>query len=410
MITQPPFIQATSLFSDDSIEYLVGLQRKHVNKKLDAYSSQYVITSAAEIVESLITEYRLVTPELDTARVYTAYTGDTKIDIRFDGGRDHQQDATLLIVGIPFSGYRVLFDFRPSVYQSYTPRGEAKGSVLFLEYILRDSELEGANARIQQDIEVVNFFLGNVANDVDKWNTELRSTVISSIEKKQERYRRVQKMVGNLTISSGLSSTSSVLKSLPIETIHIHLTDSTPDTAQKDQKPDYRLSDGSFNDILAVLEDAGRFFELNPEITRDKNECPIRDLFLFALNVRCVQGASSETFVRRGHTDILLKSPTQGLFIAECKLWRGSSYISNGYTQLLDYLSWRETKACMLVFYKGAAFSSTLDKIRKLIEEHPNFIRFLPYQHSGEIRCVMNSNADRAVEVEISTLAFNFPK
>jgi hypothetical protein len=57
-------------------------------------------------------------------------------------------------------------------------------------------------------------------------------------------------------------------------------------------------------------------------------------------------------FNAAGKTDILIRAEDRSVFIAECKIWKGPATIRDALGQLLSYLSWRDTKAALLVHYK----------------------------------------------------------
>jgi hypothetical protein len=62
--------------------------------------------------------------------------------------------------------------------------------------------------------------------------------------------------------------------------------------------------------------------------------------------------ATGETFNFQGKTDILIRVDEKNVFIAECKFWKGEKVFIGTIDQLLSYLSWRDTKAAVIVFRK----------------------------------------------------------
>ena len=61
-----------------------------------------------------------------------------------------------------------------------------------------------------------------------------------------------------------------------------------------------------------------------------------------------------------GKTDILVREKDKNLFIGECKIWRDAERISEAVDQLLNYLTWRDTKAALVVFVKRKSIDSPL--------------------------------------------------
>lgn len=58
-----------------------------------------------------------------------------------------------------------------------------------------------------------------------------------------------------------------------------------------------------------------------------------------------------------GKSDILIRDGDRSVFVAECKIWRGSKSLSNAIDQLLGYATWRDTKTAILVFNRNKELS-----------------------------------------------------
>jgi hypothetical protein len=83
---------------------------------------------------------------------------------------------------------------------------------------------------------------------------------------------------------------------------------------------------------------------------------------------RCFSGsATGETFNFQGKTDILIQVEGKKIFIAECKFWKGEKSFLATLDQLLSYLSWRDTKAAVIMFNRNADFSAVLAKIAQMV-------------------------------------------
>ena len=106
----------------------------------------------------------------------------------------------------------------------------------------------------------------------------------------------------------------------------------------------------------------------------------LRDVLLVVLNNQ-FGPAGGETFSRSGKTDILI--PYQGesgvVFIAECKWWHGSAKFTRAIDQLLGYLTWRDTKAALVLFIDRLDATAAITKAAASIEAHPIFKRRCGY-------------------------------
>jgi hypothetical protein len=88
--------------------------------------------------------------------------------------------------------------------------------------------------------------------------------------------------------------------------------------------------------------------------------------------------ATGETFNKSGKTDILLRFNNSNVFIAECKFWHGQKILLDTVSQLLNYLTWRDSKAAIIIFVQNKEISRrVINKAKIYIEDHPNFLRYV---------------------------------
>ena len=89
--------------------------------------------------------------------------------------------------------------------------------------------------------------------------------------------------------------------------------------------------------------------ERNPKTFREFSEEFIRDVFLLVLNAFFEGRATGETFNKKGKTDILIRYNNDNVFISECKFWKGPKMLENTIDQLLNYITWRDTKSAIFI-------------------------------------------------------------
>jgi len=128
------------------------------------------------------------------------------------------------------------------------------------------------------------------------------------------------------------------------------------------------------------------------------------------LNGQFEGSASGETFNSQGKTDILIREGNRNVFIAECKFWRGPKSYANTIDQVLSYLSWRDTKAAILVLFRDEKFTSMLADAQETVQAHSNFDGGLvPYGEAG-FRCGLRQADDPERKLVLTTLAFHIPR
>lgn len=202
---------------------------------------------------------------------------------------------------------------------------------------------------------------------------------------------------------------SSFLKNLPNPSLLDHGTTPTVLSSRTESRQP-ALSVESYEHILTIVDRLSRTIERNPSTFFDMNEEQIRDLILVALNGHYDGAATGETFNNRGKTDILLRTGGKNVFVAECKFWKGQIALHSAIDQLLGYLTWRDTKAALVLFCKNVRFTDVLAKTAIAVSKHPNFKEMQKKISDTHVRYVFRQKGDPARELCLSVLAFSIPR
>jgi hypothetical protein len=167
-----------------------------------------------------------------------------------------------------------------------------------------------------------------------------------------------------------------------------------------------------YEDVLKVVSEAGHGMERKPSLYRDKEEEDLRDQFLLFLETRyAATTATGETFNKSGKTDILLKyQDGTNLFVAECKWWSGETDFHAALKQLFGrYLTWRDSKAALLLFVSNKNFSAVLSKVQSEAEKSQYFVRRLTDRGETSLSFEFRLSADETRIVKFAILLFAFP-
>jgi len=152
-----------------------------------------------------------------------------------------------------------------------------------------------------------------------------------------------------------------------------------------------------------------RVMEQSPKTFENIGEEALRTHFLVQLNGQYEGNATGETFNYQGKTDILIKVDGRNVFIAECKFWAGEKQFSDTIDQLLSYLSWRDTKAAVLIFNRNVNFSEVIDKIDEITPTHKYYKRSLGKLDESSFRYIFHQPNDKNRELTLTVLAFDVP-
>lgn len=176
-----------------------------------------------------------------------------------------------------------------------------------------------------------------------------------------------------------------------------------------DSAPTWR--EFTYQDILRVINDAGTGFEHSSKWFRDKEEEELRGIILTVLRSNFKSGtATGETFNKDGKSDILLRTDDgTNLFIAECAIWGGEKYFTGKIDQLNRYLTWRDTKAAVIMFVQNQKMVPVCEQIEHGVENHDQFVEKVdqPSESWWQYRFHFENDPDR--ELNLAVLAFHLP-
>jgi hypothetical protein len=130
---------------------------------------------------------------------------------------------------------------------------------------------------------------------------------------------------------------------------------------------------------------------------------------LVPLNGYFEGAAAGETFNAEGKTDILIRVDGRNIFIAECKIWRGSQYLMEAIDQLFSYMTWRDTKSAITVFNRNKNFSAVLASIKETVGAHPQRKHGPRVEGETRFRYVFGHPKDSSREIIVTILAFDVP-
>jgi hypothetical protein len=77
--------------------------------------------------------------------------------------------------------------------------------------------------------------------------------------------------------------------------------------------------------------------------------------------------------------------------------------------QILSYLSWRDTKAAIILFNRNKGFSQVLAKIKEALAAHPHRKQGPKEESESRFRCVFGNPSDPSREVILTVVAFDVP-
>lgn len=400
------------LFSKYELRGTIENHRKKIREEIDAISDERLLaTDIQELVDFITEKWALDFPVLGEPEVSNERV---KMEVgRYGRGYARRGDESFLVdaesftLEVPFGGDPDLFYHRGNSINMNPPRATITGQKLLYTVTQREPKPEELNQQFDRFLSDIEHNFTWLRGDTEQFNTSIPELVSQIVEERRKRSEVALKATSGLKFKMRSRDQAGPL-SMPVRRKKV--SPRLPDPKKK-QPNEPVLSDARYEDILTTLRDMSTVLERSPAAFAGMNEEALRFQFLVPLNGQFETDARGEVFNSSGKTDILISENGKNIFIAECKIWRGEEALLATIDQILGYLSWRDTKAAILLFNRNKDFSQVLGKIPTTMRSHSNFVREMDSRSSEtEFRYFFKSLSDAQREITLSVLAFDVPK
>ncbi len=158
-----------------------------------------------DVIQELKAKYMLDVPVLRAAEMsYEEHK--TKIDARrlpnrifSSGAGPVMEDATELIIHIPFDGDPGVFNIAPSAYNSRIAQGEVVGQELLLRLTVVDSNYD-IQGRIDREVQQINWALTHLREKHEYFSQELGAVLAQAVAKRRRAMELRSSIGGRLNI------------------------------------------------------------------------------------------------------------------------------------------------------------------------------------------------------------------
>jgi hypothetical protein len=264
----------------------------------------------------------------------------------------------------------------------------------------------------QEIITSIKSGLEGVRSDISDYESRLRKAATKKHKQKKSELQRVRDRLDDLDVDihRDESANQTVQIDEPERRKEISIDDVT------DQDPlSPGISNETYSEILEAINSVGRGFEQSPATYEEFGEEDYRNVLLTFLDMNFEGSATGETFVKKGKSDVLLRHEGDNIFIGECAMWEGPGTTLSGtsssegkITQLLDrYLSWRDSKAAVILFVDRKNFSNVLEKIPDAVEQHEQYEETKTRKDSNWWQYSFDRPDDSGNLVDLAVMAFN---
>lgn len=395
-------------------DYLNGL-KDHIQSEIERKSEDYILNvNETDYIKCLVDKYTVTPLNIDFEKMsISSYeklipAEDFPRNIHVQKGKSYPKLA--VIYHLPYTGNETLLECRPSKeYLLWETEVFLDDQCLCFEVLSLRKNTEEIERSADEIIDNLKTQLGYLIVEVNRFNENLPTAIKHIFQERKQRFLDKNKILAALDVPikkrEDLPETYAIPTPVFRKSVNVE-----PKVTEVGYKPEPTLPDSVYYDILQTINDLGKQFERHPAIYSDKDEEALRDHILFYLEPSFEGSATGETFNKSGKTDILIRHENSNVFIAECKFWNGQQSYLDAITQLLGYLTWRDSKAAVIVFVKNKDLSAVIQTAEEVTSTHSNHLGFVDKKDDTWFNYRFHINEDRNREVKLGVLFFHIPE
>lgn len=399
-----------NLHNKYSLSNYVDAYRKKLIEEVDGLEITES-TNLDALVERLKARYTILPIALKEPKPSEPQEAQQDVQDTFGRGT-YKKKVFVINTTVAFEGNHELFDCSPSRSTIIWLDNGVKINTtsISIATVLDDLDPAKYKARIDKAIGELSTNLPTVHAEIAPWNNRLEGLIRELLEKRKGVVSKKFDFMEKIGLKvNPKSSDFMVPPTIAKKIIPKPVTETTKEV-KKEIIP--ILQEDVYRDIKEVLYNVGKAIERKPSLYFERHEEDLRDMFLLFLETRYESASGvGEAFNKKGKTDILLKYAKDGsnLFVAECKFWKGQKKLHEGITQLLSYLTHRDSKTELILFVDQKEFSSVVTTVKDEIKNHPQFKKHVrdTYEHSINYEFALPDDSQKIIQIEV--ILFHYP-
>ncbi len=397
------------LFSEGGIHQYKDNLLMDVLREIEDLTEEELLNTDDSLKLIFISKFKI--PQIILHDIYRKDGGYKQIDVSGDSRfwisiigewNPVYRKARIVNVHISFEGNHGLLGIQPSTYQMGSPKGEIKGNEIIMEFPFfpnTDSK-ESFGDDINKEIELLKKYVEWMNEDIEGFNKLLYNSIPQALSKRRGDLEKEKDIIEGIDIPEKEVTNQKIGFVKPINKINVII-----ENLQNNEDP--ILENSIYEGITEHINSLGINLERCKSRVRSLDEESLRDTFFMALNSAYKGFVSSEAFNRNGKTDILIRYQDSNLYVSEFKIWGSHEYFSKGIDQLLNNMTWRDSKCSYVVFSKNSGFSRIIKKAKELISEHPDHIKFLKQISDSCLRFQFRNKTDTDKTLILTLHLFN---
>lgn len=405
------------IFAEQDAGAFLDRAKSSIRLAVEGEADDYLLNVNEEsYIDHLVGAHTIESVEIHTDQVYvSSYEAEITAerfpqDFYVRGGTTYKKDV--IKYHIPFSGNAERLSCKPNPRIMWTlpvTVEGVEGNEIVFEIINFRNDPEQIKREADGNIRNIMTNCEHLRRQIESYNNSVRDEVRKALNGRKEHLLKKSNVLSSLGVpikkKAGVPETFAIPATKATRRISVE----KPEVREKGFKPEPTLNDEIYNDILRIIHDVGKQFERLPATYTGKDEEQLRDHILLMLEPNFEGSATGETFNKAGKTDILLRYEGSNVFIAECKFWHGEKAYLATIDQLLGYLTWRDSKAAIVLFVSNKDFSSVLKTVKEVTPKHPNFLRSYGEREETWFRYGVHLQGDQNREVRMAVMLFHIP-
>lgn len=403
------------MFREGKLADYFQQKRDEIQRTLQHKSEDYILNvNETEFVKYLVNKYTLdsININFEDQFIDEPYEKDIPAErfpqFRFNVRPGESYPTPATIYHLPYTGNEDLLKYSPNSHLS-------SGTEIFLDnqcICFEVISLGGDPAEMKENADkVISDFktqLEYLAPKLEKFQAQLPTIIDELFQQRKQEILDKHQFVASLGVPvkkrEDLPETYAIPTPEYRKSVNVE-----PQVTEVGYKPEPTLPDSVYHNILETIHDVGKTFERLPSTYHNKDEEALRDHLLLYLEPRYEGSATGETFNKSGKTDILIRHENSNVFIAECKFWSGKKAYLDTITQLLGYLTWRDSKSAVIVFVKNKDLSSVIQNAELATPDHSNYLGPVDKKYDTWLNYRFHINGDPNREVKLGVLFFHIP-
>jgi len=322
----------------------------------------------------------------------------------FNVYRGKSYPKQVLTFHVPFSGEAALLRLRPSSFFMQLPEADVTGSELRLRVVNFRDDAEAIRSEYERWLRLIEKWIEKSRADALQFNARLGELARASLQARQQIILTRRGIASRIGVP--IRRSDNPLGTYAVPKAAVRLAIPKPAAATSNFVPEPTLDPPVYREILQVMSHAGAQIETHPSLHEGKDEEALRDALLMAL-VPNFDSATGETFHKGGKTDILIRHEGKTLFVAECLVWNGQAHYLQKIDQALGYLTWRDSKAAIVVFSRNKNFDPILSAVRTATPQHGCFVTARGEPSEGWFDYAFHLLDDDSRAVSLAVLCFD---